>query len=44
VDENLDALEVRLSAQDVKRISEVAPVGAGAGPRYPDDAMKRVYL
>jgi len=44
VDENLDALEVRLSAQDVKRISEVAPVGAGAGPRYPEEAMKRVYL
>src|SRR5437867_4071232 len=44
VDENLDALEVRLSAHDLKRISEVAPVGAGAGPRYPDDAMKRVYL
>ncbi len=44
VDENLDALEVRLSAQDLKRISEIAPVGAGAGPRYPDEAMKRVYL
>src|SRR5439155_17014582 len=44
VDENADALEVRLSAQDVKRISEIAPVGAGAGLRYPADAMKRVYL
>src|SRR3982751_3647170 len=44
VDENLDALEVRLSAQDVKRISEIAPVGAGAGLRYPGEAMKRVYL
>ena len=44
VDENLDALEVRLSAQDVKRISEIAPVGAGAGTRYPAEAMKRVYL
>ena len=44
VDENLDALEVRLSAQDVKRISEIAPIGAGAGSRYPDEAMKRVYL
>jgi len=44
VDENLDALEVRLSAHDLKRIAEIAPVGAGAGPRYPDDAMKRVYL
>jgi aryl-alcohol dehydrogenase-like predicted oxidoreductase len=44
VDENLDALEVKLSAADVKRISEIAPPGAGAGPRYPVDALKRVYL
>jgi len=44
VDENLAALEVKLSPQDVKRISEIAPVGAGAGLRYPADAMKRVYL
>ena len=43
VDENLDALEVKLSAQDMKRISDVAPPGAGAGPRYPADALKRVY-
>ncbi|HWI39121.1 MAG TPA: aldo/keto reductase [Burkholderiales bacterium] len=44
VDENLDALEVRLSSADVKRISEIAPPGAGAGSRYPGEAMKRVYL
>jgi aryl-alcohol dehydrogenase-like predicted oxidoreductase len=44
VDENLAALEVRLSAADVKRISEIAPPGAGAGLRYPGEAMKRVYL
>jgi aryl-alcohol dehydrogenase-like predicted oxidoreductase len=44
VDENLDALEVRLSGQDMKRISDIAPIGAGAGPRYPADALKRVYL
>ena len=44
VDENLDALEVRLSSADVKRISEIAPPGAGAGLRYPGEAMKRVYL
>src|SRR5690349_8069805 len=44
VDENLAALEVKLSAQDVKRISDIAPPGAGAGPRYPVDALKRVYL
>ena len=44
VEENLAALDVKLSAQDVKRISEIAPPGAGAGPRYPADALKRVYL
>jgi aryl-alcohol dehydrogenase-like predicted oxidoreductase len=44
VDENLDALEVRLSAAEVKQISEIAPPGAGAGLRYPADALKRVYL
>ena len=44
VDENLAALEVRLSKSDLERIAAVAPVGAGAGPRYPADAMKRVYL
>jgi aryl-alcohol dehydrogenase-like predicted oxidoreductase len=44
VDENLDALQVRLSAAEVKQISEIAPPGAGAGLRYPADALKRVYL
>jgi len=44
VDENLAALDVKLSAQEVKRISDIAPPGAGAGPRYPTDALKRVYL
>ncbi len=44
VDENLAALEVKLTAQEVKRISEIAPVGAGAGLRYPADGLKKVYL
>ena len=44
VDENLDALKVKLTAQDIERISAAAPVGAGAGERYPADGMKRVYL
>jgi len=44
IDENLKALEVKLSADDVKRISEAAPPGAGAGTRYPAETMKRVYL
>src|SRR3990170_1254521 len=44
IDENLKALEVKLSADELKRISEAAPPGAGAGTRYPADGMKRVYL
>jgi aryl-alcohol dehydrogenase-like predicted oxidoreductase len=44
VDENLAALDIRLSKEDMKRISDAAPAGAGSGTRYPADAMKRVYL
>lgn len=44
VDENLAALEVKLSPRDLERISEAAPIGAAAGTRYPADNMKRVYL
>jgi aryl-alcohol dehydrogenase-like predicted oxidoreductase len=44
VDENLGALQVKLTPEEVKRISAIAPVGAGAGERYPADGMKRVYL
>ena len=44
IDENLAALNVKLNADEVKRISDAAPVGAGAGTRYPAETMKRVYL
>lgn len=44
VDENLASLTLKLSAEDLKRISAAAPPGAGAGLRYPADGMKRVYL
>jgi aryl-alcohol dehydrogenase-like predicted oxidoreductase len=44
VDENLAALKVKLSAQELKRISDAAPPGAAAGTRYPAEGMKRVYL
>ena len=43
-EENLGALNVRLSESDLKRISDAAPIGAGAGERYPAENMKRVYL
>ena len=42
--ENLGALKVRLSADDVRRIAEAAPVGAGAGGRYPDAQLKAVHI
>jgi len=44
LDENIAASNIRLSADDVKRISDAAPPGAGAGTRYPAETMKRVYL
>ena len=44
VDENLASLTLKLSAQDLERISAAAPPGAGAGLRYPAEGMKRVYL
>jgi aryl-alcohol dehydrogenase-like predicted oxidoreductase len=44
VDENLEALKINLTKEDLERISAAAPVGAGAGTRYPADTMKRVYL
>ena len=44
VDENLAALQVRLSKGELEEISAVAPIGAGAGPRYPADGMKKVFL
>ncbi len=41
LDENLGALKVRLSAEDVTHVSEALPAGAAAGSRYPD--MAAVY-
>jgi len=44
VEENLAALDLKLSAADIEKISAVAPVGAASGPRYPADGMKKIYL
>lgn len=43
LDQNAGALKVELSPSDIERISAAAPPGAGAGQRYPPDAMERVY-
>jgi aryl-alcohol dehydrogenase-like predicted oxidoreductase len=44
VDENLAALDVALSADEVAKLSAALPPGAAAGTRYPEAAMKAVYL
>jgi len=43
LDENLGALEVKLTPAEVARISAVVPTGAAAGARYPEGNMKAVY-
>jgi aryl-alcohol dehydrogenase-like predicted oxidoreductase len=42
LEENLGALDVKLTADDLKRIDEVAPKGAAAGTRYPEAMMAAV--
>ena len=44
LEENAGAVDVGLSAEDVKRISEAVPAGAAAGERYPAPQLKAVYL
>jgi aryl-alcohol dehydrogenase-like predicted oxidoreductase len=43
IEENLGALAVTLTAEEVGRISAAVPAGAAAGLRYPPGAMKAVY-
>ena len=42
LEENLAALDIQLSEEDLKRIDEVAPKGVAAGERYPEGGMKVV--
>ena len=44
VQENLGALDVKLTAEEVASISEAVPLGAAAGLRYPAAGMKGVYI
>jgi aryl-alcohol dehydrogenase-like predicted oxidoreductase len=44
IEENVGALAVKLTPQDVTRIGAAIPAGAAAGLRYPEGAMKRVYV
>lgn len=42
LEENIGALKIQLSKEDLRRINEVAPKGVAAGERYPD--MRSVNL
>ena len=44
LDENLGALKVQLSSEDVARISAAVPKGAAAGTRYPAGGMAGVFI
>ncbi len=42
LEENVAALQVRLTAADLRRIEGAAPKGAAAGARYPEGGMRAV--
>ncbi len=42
LDDNLGALHVQLSSQDLREIDAIVPKGAVAGDRYPPQAMKAI--
>jgi aryl-alcohol dehydrogenase-like predicted oxidoreductase len=44
LEENVGAVDVALSAEDVTRLSDAVPTGAAAGERYPAPQLKAVYL
>jgi aryl-alcohol dehydrogenase-like predicted oxidoreductase len=42
LEENVAAIDVNLSAEDLRRLDEIFPTGAAAGDRYPEHMMKIV--
>ena len=42
LEENVAAIDVKLTEQDLRRIDEIFPTGAAAGLRYPEPMMKTV--
>jgi len=42
LEENVGALDVNLTREDLEKIDEIAPKGAAAGTRYPEAAMASV--
>ena len=42
LEENIAAIDVKLTAEDLRRIDEIFPTGAAAGLRYPEHLMSTV--
>ena len=42
LDENIDALRVRLNSHELEEIDGILPKGAAAGTRYPEAMMRSV--
>jgi len=42
LEENIGAVNVKLTNEELKEIDDIAPKGAAAGPRYPEAMMKTV--
>lgn len=42
LEQNVAAIKIELTADDVKQIAEVAPVGVAAGSRYPEHMMQLI--
>ncbi len=44
LEQNTGALEIKLTQTDLTRLDRIAPLGATAGARYPQQAMERVNI
>ena len=44
LDQNIGALDVKLSAEDLRRLDEILPPGAAAGHRYPERSQAALNL
>lgn len=42
LEENLRALDIALSPEDLQRIDEIVPRGGAAGQRYPESMMQLI--
>jgi aryl-alcohol dehydrogenase-like predicted oxidoreductase len=44
IEENIDAVNIKLTAEELKQIDDIFPMDAASGLRYPEEAMKSVNV